>query len=231
MNPGTATGNGHIRWNILDGIGHMVLNQPPSNEMTIGFFEEMNTLTARLSEMQGIRGIIITGIGRHFSSGADLDELLGTISATGCGFLQANRRSMNFIEDASVPVVAAVRGVCLGSAFELALRSHFRICCEDAVFGLPESTFNLMPGLGGIRRIAALSGKANALELALRGRTFSAEEALALGLVDSMVPKKQLQHAAIALINSVSAGYRKEKRALYKTRYLTHHVPIDHKAV
>ncbi len=218
------------------GIGYLVLSNPPSNEMNLAFFHELQERLAEIRKSGSLRGLVITGIGRHFSSGAALEELLDRIVQTGCGdneshFLLNNYRMLNFFEDAPFPVVAAVRGVCLGSAFELALLCHFRICTEDAVFGLPESTFNLMPGLGGIRKIASLSGKANALELALRGKTFRAAEALELGLVDAIVPKKELAARSVALIRSVSMNYHKENRLLYKTRYLGSHVPFENKTV
>lgn len=224
-----------IGWNVVDGIGTFVLNRPPSNEMTVAFFNEVNSLVAGLRDDRELKGIIIRGAGRHFSSGAALDELLGKVRENPCPaegpdgeshFLIRNYRSMLFFEEVQVPVVAAIRGVCLGSAFELALLCHFRLCSEDAVFGLPETTFNLLPGLGGIRKIAELSGKANAIELVLRGKTFSASEALELGLVDRIVPKKELAQRAIELVHSVSKDYRIENRLLYLKRFLSKDVAV-----
>ena len=127
---------------------------------------------------------------------------------------------MSFFEDAEIPVVAAIRGVCIGSAFEFALLCHFRICSEDAVFGLPESTFNLLPGLGGIRRITRLAGKATALELALRGRTFGAAEALKWDSSTGSYLNVRSGIASVSIIDSVATGYKKEKRSLYLYRYL-----------
>jgi enoyl-CoA hydratase len=231
----TGPGFKHIGWNVSDSTGTLLLNRPPSNEMTVAFFDEVNSLVAGLRNDRELKGIIIRGAGRHFSSGAALDELLGKISENPCPaegpageshFLIRNYRSMLFFEEVQIPVVAAIRGVCLGSAFELALLCHFRLCTEDAVLGLPETTFNLLPGLGGIRKIAELSGKANAIELVLRGKTFSASEALELGLVDRIVPKKELDQQALDLVHSVSKDYRSEKRPLYLTRYLRKDVAV-----
>jgi len=231
----TGTGFKHIGWDVVDRVGTLLLNRPPSNEMTVAFFDEINSLVAGLREDRDLQGIVIRGAGRHFSSGAALDELLGKISQSPCPdegpageshFLIRNYRSMLFFEEAQVPVVAAIRGVCLGSAFELALLCHFRLCCEDAVFGLPETTFNLLPGLGGIRRILELSGRANAIELVLRGKTFRASEALDLGLVDGIVPKKELTQRALELVHSVSKNYRSEKRTLYLKRFLSKDVAV-----
>jgi enoyl-CoA hydratase len=236
----TGIGFQHIGWNVTGGIGQLILNRPPSNDMTGPFFEEVNNLVDCLSNESELRGIIIRGAGRHFSSGAALDELLARISENPCTtagdeeenhFLIRNYRAMLWFEEAPMPVVAAIRGVCLGSAFELALLCHFRICSEDAVFGLPETTFNLLPGLGGIRKIVELSGKANAIELVLRGKTFSATEALELGLVDVIVPKKEMARRALDLVSTISDGYRKEKRPLYLKRYFTKDVAVEDQAV
>lgn len=236
----TGTGFQHIRWDVTAHIGHLLLNRPPSNDMTGDFFDEMNLLVDSLRNNRELQGIIIQGAGRHFSSGAALDELLTKISkspfpvGSSSGeehFLIRNYRSMLYFEETRIPVVAAIRGVCIGSAFELALLCHFRICSEDAVFGLPESTFNLLPGLGGIRKIEELSGKANAIELVLRGKTFSASEALELGLVDRIVPKKELNTKALELIHALGEGYRSEKRSLYLKKYLGKDVAVEDQAV
>ena len=229
-----------IRWEVTDHIGLLTLDRPPSNDMTEPFFGEINQLVSSLRNDREVRGIIIRGAGRHFSSGAALDELLQRISGGDCPsegpqqeehFLVRNYRSFQWFEEAHVPVIAAIRGVCLGSAFELALLSHFRICSEDAVFGLPETSFNLLPGLGGIRKILELSGKANTIELVLRGKTFSASEALELGLVDRIVPKRELHAEAFALVSVLSPGYRKEKRPVYINRYFPTYVDLNEKTV
>ena len=124
-----------------------------------------------LRVLKGLKAIIISSRGRHFSSGANLEELLEMVAADGertdkikkdglRTTSERNYRSFLFFEQTEIPVIAAIRGVCIGSAFELALFAHFRFCGEDAVFGLPETTYNLIPGLGGIRKIVSLCGQA-----------------------------------------------------------------------
>lgn len=207
-------------------IGHLVLNQPPSNKMTLDFFAEFNHLVQRIEKSEEIQGLIISGYGRHFSSGTDLPAILDVVEqktilgvsgqpVTIPDFLLKNYLSLRTLELLPFPVVSAIRGACLGSAMELTLFSHFRFCSEDAVFGLPESTFNLIPGLGGISKVAYLSGKAKAMEFILKGNTFPAAEALILKLVDKILPKKDLIHQAVLFVKSISSGYRKEKRRLY----------------
>ena len=131
-----------------------------------------------------------------------------------------NYSSFTTLERMDIPVIASIRGVCLGSAFELALFSHFRFCADDAVLGLPETTFNLMPGIGGIQRVSTLAGKSKALELILRGMTFSAADALRMGLVDAVVPKREAFAAAMDFARALPAAITRGNRAIYLKKFL-----------
>jgi enoyl-CoA hydratase len=219
-----------IAWSTEDRIGLLELNQPPSNHMTTLFFDEMNEVTRWIEDAKYLRAVVITGTGRHFSSGADLDGLLERICRESCRseageektashFLKNNYLSLSFFEALTIPVISAIRGVCLGSALELAMFSHFRFCGEDAVFGLPETTFNLMPGMGGIKRFAELAGKARAMEYILTGKTFPAEEALESGIIDCIFPKRKVLEMSIAFAQSLPEKYNQELKKLYLFRY------------
>ena len=211
-----------IKWNIVDRIGHLVLNQPPSNTMTLLFFREMAELMDVIIHLQELKGIVIYGNGRHYSSGADLDELLREIAGERKAeqFLRTNYRALSYFEELPVPVISAIRGVCLGSAFELALFSHFRFCGEDAVFALPETTFNLIPGVGGIQRFARHAGNARALDYILTGRTFDATAALELGLTDQIWPKKEVIERAIEFAQNLPEKYSCSMRKVYLRRFV-----------
>jgi enoyl-CoA hydratase/carnithine racemase len=176
-----------------------------------------------------VTGIVIYGTGRHFSSGAILKDLIdsvrscsetGTADGAGSSRLLENLESFIFFENLDIPVIAAVRGVCLGSALELALFCHARICGSGAVLGLPEATFGLVPGCGGIQKINELAGRPRALELVLGGSSFTAEEALRWKIVDKIVPKKNIVPAAVTLIKSVAGNYNKFNIRHFIDRYL-----------
>ncbi|MEI6683641.1 MAG: enoyl-CoA hydratase/isomerase family protein [Bacteroidota bacterium] len=207
-----------MQWAVEERIGWLKIGRPPANAMTMQFFSAFGQWIDHVAADPMLKAIIILGNGRHFSSGADLHELLENSSETG---LIENSRNFARLGQLKIPVIAAIRGVCLGSAFELALSCHFRICAEDAVLGLPEATYNLMPGIGGIGRMAKLAGKARGIELILRGATFPPAEALEMDLVDAVVPKKDLCQAADdfarALPENMIPGYRK----LYVKKYLS----------
>ncbi len=211
-----------ISFDLTDGIGNLALNQPPSNHMNGLFFAELEKLVEGLKGLTEIKALVISGKGRHFSSGASLDELMEILaeekSADENRFFNRNIKVFKYFQEARIPVISSIRGVCIGSAMELALFSHFRFCGEDAVFGLPETTFNLMPGIGGISHLIKVSGKAKAIELVLRGMMFPAINAMEYGLVDRIVPKRDVVRFSNDFARAIWQGYQKDKKLLYLKR-------------
>ncbi|MCX6250623.1 MAG: enoyl-CoA hydratase/isomerase family protein [Bacteroidetes bacterium] len=218
-----------ISYEQIDQIGHLVLDQPPSNKMTVEFFAELGEAIDLISGDKGLKALVISGKGRHFSAGADLDGLLSIVkeesqqSAEGGhvsvnSFLAHNNKTFLSIGNLEIPVIAAIRGACLGSGMELALFSHFRFCGEDAIFALPESTYNLIPGIGGTAQAVKILGTGKAMELVLRGNTFSAEDALTLKLVDRILPRRHVVDMSIDFARKIPDSYRKEKVMLYIDR-------------
>ncbi len=212
-----------IDWKIIDKIGHLILNDPPTNKMSTKFFEELKDLVLNVIPVSGIDAIIIYGEGRHFSQGADLDDLLNHINNNTViddngmivrfpEFLIENNKSFIFFKEIKVPVIAAITGVCLGSALELVLFCDFRICSENSIFGFPESTFNLMPGCGGTQNILKYAKISKAIELMLKGSTFSAEEALQMKIVNCIVPKKEVINTAIRIAKDIQMKINKKKQ-------------------
>ncbi len=188
----------------------------------------MRRLTDEVIPRSVATGIVIYGSGRHFSSGADLDDLISAIKepeeSADAGdrsyILNDNLRSFAFFENLDIPVVAAIRGVCLGSALELTLFCHARICGNGSVLGLPESTFGLIPGCGGIQKMASMVGRSRAMELVLSGSTFTPEEALRWKIVDKIAPKNDVLSLAIDFIRSITPGYDRARMNSYIYKYL-----------
>lgn len=218
-----------IELRLNDGIGHLLMNQPPSNKMTLEFFREFSEAVDYIALDNSFKALVISGNGRHFSSGAELPSLLeeihsGSIVRNGQvvevpPLLTSNYESFLKLEQFEIPVITAIRGVCLGSALELTLFSHFRFCGEDAVFGLPETSFNLLPGLGGVKKMSSLIGRSKTLELVLKAGTFSASEALAMKIVHRVLPKRELVKSAIEFAQFSANDFRKEKVVLYLKKY------------
>jgi len=199
-----------VQWSSKDNIGYLVLSDPPTNQMTIALIDSLYS-TVKSINTDKLKGLIVSGQGRNFSSGAVLQELVSKIREetllSDAGeileapiFMTKYISLMEIIEQMSVPVVAAINGVCWGSGLEVALACHFRICGEGATLGSPESQFNLMPGMGANKRLARILGKAQALYLLVSGKTYTAQDALEMGVVDLVVGKKNVLQTSIDVI-------------------------------
>lgn len=196
--------NDPIIYEERDSIGYLVLNNPPKNEMNNNFFSSLTDIVNDIISGINIRGIIIHGKGRHFSSGANVNELKTVLNRDNTDFLYKNIDNFIEIEKMNMPIVAAIGGCCFGLGLELALVCQYRIAAEKAVFSMPEITFGLIPGCGGTVRLPGLIGKRKAMEMILTGRSMLADEAKEYGLVDLVVNRKDLLKKAEDLILKIS---------------------------
>jgi enoyl-CoA hydratase/carnithine racemase len=212
-----------LKWHIEDKVGYLEINNPPSNPMDSAFFEEFYWWRTEIVEKEDIGSIIIHGKGRHFSSGAVLDDLLGIIARSYhdtndikkiSEFLNKNSQIFFSLKDLKIPVIAAIRGVCLGSALELALCADYIICGEKAVLGLPETTFGLIPGCTGTYVLPRVVGKALATEIILSGKTFSPIEAFEWEIIQKIVPSKQVLNKAVEVAKKLSANFSPELKII-----------------
>ncbi|MEJ2544818.1 MAG: enoyl-CoA hydratase/isomerase family protein [Calditrichaceae bacterium] len=189
-----------------DQIGFLLLTRPPKNEMDSLFFAELSNFLKNILPDLTLNGLIVHGEGRHFSSGANVTELADFAQKKEFSYFENN---INYLESLSLckfPVIAVINGLCLGSAFELALACHYRIASHHALFGLPEISFNLMPGCGGTYFLPKLIGKSNAIDLILSGRSVLADEALQIGIIDIIVDKHLVTDTAVQLINKLNSN-------------------------
>lgn len=197
-----------LEYHIEDEIGTIVLSSPPHNTLQRPAFEDLSTLEAFL-ERPELRGVILKGAGRHFSAGADLDELerLKGDMEHFANELDKGKALLSAIAYAPVPVVAAIRGSCLGAGLEIAMVAHFRVASENAILGYPESDLRLIPGLGGTATTPEVVPRHVAIDLMLTGRLIDADEALDLGLVDQVTPTPDLDSAARKFLDDL-VGHR-----------------------
>ena len=190
-----------LDFQISGKIGFLFLNRPPKNEMDHGFFSDLGRLHEEVLLRHHLKGLIISGVKNHFSSGANINELNQLIETGRFEDFRANTQNIIKLRSLPYPLVAAIKGTCFGSALELALACHFILAAPKAVFAFPEVTFQLIPGCGGTYLLPRRVGKSRAVELILSGRSLLADEALQIGLVDRIVPKTQILAEAIRLIN------------------------------
>jgi len=196
-----------LKYSVNDDIATLMLDQPPQNVMNWLFFEELLDVCEDQIIRENFAGLIITGKGRHFSSGADTGQLTELIKASASDDipdeLKRNLRSFTLLNNLKKPTFAVVNGACFGSGLELALCARYRIVTKNALFALPEASFGLMPGLGGVYKLRNLIGAGNALEVALGGKFIDAREARKLGLADLIAERKEVMKVAIAKITEL----------------------------
>ena len=146
------------------------------------------------------RVLVITGEGKAFVAGADISEMAHLSEAEGLAFGQRGARVFKKIEDLPFPVIAAVNGFALGGGTELAMACDIRIASKKARFGQPEVGLGIIPGFSGTYRLAKLVGQGIAKELIYTGKMIDADEALRIGLVNSVVVHEELQAAVDATV-------------------------------
>lgn len=188
-------------------VGYLLLNRPPKNEMDEIFFLELADFMKNILPVLSIKGLIISGAGRHFSSGANVQELAEFARKKDFSYFENNINYLESISQCAFPVVAVVNGLCLGSALEMALACHYRIASPRALFASPEISFNLMPGCGGTYFLPKLIGKSKAIEFILSGRSVFADEAFKLGMIDFISDKQNIMKTALQLIEKLNSTY------------------------
>jgi enoyl-CoA hydratase len=179
-----------------DGIGTLVLANPPRNTFDEPRFAERALLEGILGH-PGQKALIVTGQGRHFSHGANPDLLREQLRDP--GFRQAmdqGKELLALVAAAPVPTLALVRGGCLGAGLETALCCDFRFAAASALFGFPEVELGLIPGFGGPLLLDGIAARRTAVDLLLSGRMIGADEAHALGIVDTVCAGAALEPAA-----------------------------------
>jgi 2-oxoglutaroyl-CoA hydrolase len=175
------------------GVATITLDVPEKmNRVSMNARDQLARVFAELGADDATRVIVLTGAGdRAFTAGGDIPGFLERSPE------QLSRLAWNVAaaERCPKPVIARLRGHCLGVGLELALACDFRIAADDAVLGLPEIGLGMIPGSGGTQRLARLIGVGRAKDVIMRRKRLAAGEALALGLLSEVVPADDLDAA------------------------------------
>ena len=173
------------------------------NALDVQTFQD---LLATLDTIEGdheIGVLILTGRGRAFVAGADINGYIGRTVLEYVDFQRLGRLVYDRLERLRQPVIAAVNGYALGGGFELVLVADLVVAAETATFGLPEAKLGLLPGGGGTQRLPRLVGRNKAKELLMTADFITAMEARELGIVNRVVPAEELMPAAHALADRI----------------------------
>lgn len=187
------------------GVATITINRPDAmNALNEPVMEQLGELFALSAEDPAVEGIVLAGSGRAFVAGADIRFFLNNIESKTleriAAFTRWGHDLLLAIERCRKPVVARVHGLALGGGVELALACQYIIATSRASFAFPETGIGIYPGLGGTQRTTRRVGKGLAKWLVLSGQPVGAEEALAIGLIDAVVPYEQLDDEARTLI-------------------------------
>ncbi len=187
-----------VRLEVADGVATIRLDRPKMNAISIQVQEELVTVVAEVVERDDVKAVVLTGGERVFAAGNDVKEMAEmshTDMVKRSGPLQA---AVTAVARIPKPVVAAVNGYALGGGCELALAADVRVAGERTVMGQPEVLLGIIPGAGGTQRLSRLVGPSKAKDIIFTGRFVQADEALAIGLVDKVVPDESVLEEATA---------------------------------
>jgi len=187
-----------VRLEVADGVGTIRLDRPKMNALNVQVQEEIRAAATEAAERDDVRAVVVYGGERVFAAGADIKEMADMSYQDMVRRSGALQSSFTAVARIPKPVVAAVTGYALGGGCELALCADYRIAAEDATLGQPEILLGVIPGAGGTQRLTRLVGPSTAKDLIFTGRFVKADEALAIGLVDRLVPPDQVYDAAVA---------------------------------
>jgi enoyl-CoA hydratase/carnithine racemase len=195
-----------VRVESTDGIATIRLDRPKMNALNAQVQDEIAAAAAQVSADRAVRAVILYGGERVFAAGADIKEMASMGYPAMAARSAALQASFTAVADIPKPVVAAVTGYALGGGLELALCADFRVLGESAKVGQPEILLGIIPGAGGTQRLPRLIGPAKAKDLIFSGRHVAADEALAIGLADQVVPDADVYQAARDMVAQYASG-------------------------
>lgn len=186
---------------------------------------ELSAALDALYSKSSIQGLLISSAKTAFFAGADIKEFVPVFNKGAVAIatlLRNSNANFNRLEDAPFPVVAAIKGFCLGGGFELALACDYRLGTKDARLGLPETRLGIIPGWGGTVRLPRLIGVEGALEWITTGKQYPAYEALKAGAIDGVIEDDLHQAAVNTLQRCVRGELDWQPRRLQKQSPLRH---------
>ncbi|BAU73717.1 crotonase/enoyl-CoA hydratase family protein [Metapseudomonas furukawaii] len=206
-----------FRVELADKIAHVQINRPEKvNAMNADFWKEIITIFQEIEENDEVRAVVLSGAGKHFSSGIDL-MMLASVGAQLGPDAGRNARSLrrkilelqaafNAVDACSKPVLAAIQGYCLGGAIDLVSACDMRYSTLDAQFSIKEIDIGMAADVGTLQRLPRIIGDGMMRELAYTGRTIDGAEAERLGLVNrTFADQESLLEGVFAIAREIAA--------------------------
>jgi enoyl-CoA hydratase/3-hydroxyacyl-CoA dehydrogenase len=190
-----------VKTSSRNGIATITINRPDAmNALDEAVGVQLESAFTAVSDDPAAKGIVFAGAGRSFIAGADIRFFIRNIENGDVGRIQKLTEDLQAllraIQDCSKPVVARIHGLALGGGVEFALACDYIVATPNASMGFPETGIGIYPGLGGTQRTTRRIGAGLTKWLLFTGQIISAEEALAIGLIDAVAPREGLDEAA-----------------------------------
>lgn len=208
-----------VEWELHGEFGVLTINNPPQNYLDELEFVALADLK-RWTSSDSLRGIIVTGKGRHFCAGANQENLLKIQDEQQIyGEVSKCKAILQYLHDLPIPMIAAINGVCFGGGLEVALACHARFCSEKSLFSFPEASVGIIPLSAAVMLVKKIGMKnmCNLLEIMLAGKMMDAEEALRLKIVDSIVPGKEVLPYSLDFLQKINTRPLKVLRSVMKS--------------
>jgi enoyl-CoA hydratase/carnithine racemase len=202
----------HLRVQLADGVATVTLARPEKlNALTFGAYADLRDLLAELSRERSVRALVLSGEGRGFCSGGDVDEIIGaTLSMDTAQLLDFNRMTgqvVRAIRECPFPVIAAVHGVAAGAGAVLALAADFRVADPSARFAFLFTRVGLSGGdMGAAYLLPRVVGLGHATRLLMLGEPVRAPEAERIGLISRLTEEGGATEAALELARRLADG-------------------------
>lgn len=226
-----------FRVELKNKIAHVAINRPEKvNAMNAAFWTEIVEIFRWIDETDEVRVIVLSGEGKHFSAGIDLQLLaqaatsLGSDTGRNADRLRRQiltlQASFNAVDQCRKPVIAAIQGYCIGGAIDLIAACDMRYCTLDAQFSIKEIDMGMAADVGTLQRLPRIIGDGMLRELAYTGRALDGQEAQAIGLVNRAYQDQAALMDAVHALASEIAG--KSPIAIRGTKHMIRYMR-DHR--
>jgi enoyl-CoA hydratase len=202
--------DGKILQSVSDGVGVITFNNPDKrNAMSLDMWEGLGHALIELRDDPEVRVVILAGAGdKAFVSGADISQFEKTRHNAEASeeYSKKSAAQRALLADYPKPIIASIRGFCLGGGMQVAMAADIRIASENSQFGIPAAKLGIAYGYDGLKHLVSLVGPSWARLLMFTGMRIDAAEALRIGLVDRVVPDAELWNATTEIARTISGN-------------------------
>jgi enoyl-CoA hydratase len=202
--------DGKILQSVTDGVGVVTFNNPEKrNAMSLDMWEGLGHALIELRDDPEVRVVILTGAGdKAFVSGADISQFEKTRHNAEASeeYSRKSAAQRALLSDFPKPVIACIRGFCLGGGMQVAMSADIRIASDNSQFGIPAAKLGIAYGYDGLKHLVTLVGPSWARLIMYTGMRIDSSEALRIGLVDRVVPDAELWNATTEIARTISGN-------------------------